>query len=285
LTTLPPVGPWGGDLPVPPTPLPPPPPGAEPSIDDDTGQEPGGGPKGLPSVTWRLGEAIVIGIVTNLVLAQTVVGVIAFLALGVTTTNDPKTVYVGVLVDLAWLGFMVLWLTQRHSGWRQQIGIRIDRESLRSGAYGLFAGLVLYPVIAIVVGLPLTIFFKAISGKDAVTPDQLPQNLTGWAVVASVVLAVFVAPVVEETYFRGILFRSVRDRHGFWPGALVSGVLFGLVHFVPSAWQDAVLLQSIMVFTGIALAWIYERRGSLLANIAAHMAFNAIGIFLILKVA
>jgi membrane protease YdiL (CAAX protease family) len=97
-------------------------------------------------------------------------------------------------------------------------------------------------------------------------------------------LAVFVAPVVEETYFRGILFRSIRDRHGFWPGALISGVVFGLVHFVPSAWQDAVLLQSIMVFTGIALAWIYERRGSLLANVGAHMAFNAIGILLILKV-
>jgi membrane protease YdiL (CAAX protease family) len=44
------------------------------------------------------------------------------------------------------------------------------------------------------------------------------------------------------------------------------------------------LLQSIMVFTGIALAWIYERFGSLLANIAAHMVFNAIGIALILTV-
>jgi membrane protease YdiL (CAAX protease family) len=41
------------------------------------------------------------------------------------------------------------------------------------------------------------------------------------------------------------------------------------------------LLQSIMVFTGIALAWIYERRANLVANIAAHMAFNAIGVLLI----
>jgi membrane protease YdiL (CAAX protease family) len=256
--------------------MPPPPPGAEPVV--------AAGPKGLPAVTWRIAEAVLIGIVTNLVLAQTVVGVIAFLALGVTTTDDPKTVAVGLLVDLAWFGFMVLWLAQRHHGWREQLGISFDRASLRSGAYGLIAGVVLYPVIAIVIGLPLTILFSAISGEQANTPDQLPPHLTGLAVVASVVLAVFVAPVVEETYFRGILFRSIRDRHGFWPGALISGVVFGLVHFVPSAWQDAVLLQSIMVFTGIALAWIYERRGSLLANVGAHMAFNAIGILLILKV-
>jgi membrane protease YdiL (CAAX protease family) len=78
------------------------------------------------------------------------------------------------------------------------------------------------------------------------------------------------------------LFRSVRDRHGFWIGAIVSGLLFGAAHYIPAAWQDTVLLQSIMVFTGVALAWIYERRGNLVANVAAHMAFNAVGVALIL---
>jgi membrane protease YdiL (CAAX protease family) len=37
-----------------------------------------------------------------------------------------------------------------------------------------------------------------------------------------------------------------------------------------------------MTFTGVSLAWIYERRGNLVSNIAAHMTFNAIGMFLIL---
>ena len=76
----------------------------------------------------------------------------------------------------------------------------------------------------------------------------------------------------------GILFRSVRDRRGFWLGALVSGLIFGLAHYQAAAWQDTVLLQSIMVFTGVALAYIYERRGNLLANVAAHMVFNVVGV-------
>lgn len=277
MSATPPTGSAWSELPAPPPQLPPPPSGDAPPAAG------GGGPRGLPAVGWSIWEALLIGLVTNLVLAQTVVGVIAFLALGVTTSDDPKTVYVGVVVDVAWFVFTVLWLTQRHPGWQAQLGIRLDRDGFRDGRYGFIAGLILYPVIAFVVGLPLTILFSALSGEDARTPDQLPQHLTGLAVVASVVLAVFVAPVVEETFFRGILFRSIRDRRGFWPAALISGVVFGLVHWVPSAWQDAVLLQSIMVFTGIALAWIYERRGSLLANVAAHMAFNAVGIVLILK--
>jgi len=277
VSTTPPTSSAWGELPEPPPPLPPPPPGDAPAS--------AAGPKGLPAVGWSIWEAVLIGLVTNLVVAQTAVGVIAFLALGVTTSDDPKTIYVGLIVDLAWFGGMIGWLMLRHPRWREQLGVHLDREGLRNGGYGFVAGLILYPVIAFVVGLPLTILFSALSGEDATTPDQLPPHLTGAAVVASVILAVLIAPVVEETYFRGILFRSIRDRHGFWPGALISGVLFGLVHWVPSPWQDAVLLQTIMVFTGIALAWIYERRGSLLANVAAHMAFNAVGIVLILKLA
>jgi membrane protease YdiL (CAAX protease family) len=38
------------------------------------------------------------------------------------------------------------------------------------------------------------------------------------------------------------------------------------------------------VFTGFALAWIYERRASIAANMVAHMTFNAIGITLIFLV-
>ncbi len=277
MSTLPPTGSAWGELPAPPPGLPPPPPGEPPPI--------GGGPKGLPAVTWNIWEALLIGLVTNLVLAQTVVGVIAYLVLGVTSVDDPKTVYVGVIVDLAWFGSMILWLALRHPGWMAKLGITFDREGFRNAGYGFVAGLLLYPLIAFVVGLPLSIFFSAISGEQANTPDQLPPHLTGAAAITSVLLAVFIAPVVEETFFRGIVFRSIRDRRGFWLAAVISGVVFGLVHWVPAPWQDTVLLQSIMVFTGIALAWIYERRGSLLANIAAHMAFNAVGIVLILKLA
>ena len=74
----------------------------------------------------------------------------------------------------------------------------------------------------------------------------------------------------------------MRDRHGFWLGAAVSSLLFGLVHFVPAPWPDTVLLQTTMVFTGLALAAIYEWRGTLVSCIVAHMSFNVIGVVFIL---
>jgi membrane protease YdiL (CAAX protease family) len=256
-------------------PMPPPP-------DGSTTLAAGGtGPKGLPAVDWSFGRALLVGVVTNLVLAQIVVAGIALVALGIMSADDPATVYVGVIGDLAWLAFMLVWLFRWHPGWQARVGVFFGRRGLRDALIGAGTGLLLYPVIAIVVALPLTYLFRTVSGSDATTPDQLPQHLNTAEWIASIVLAVFVAPVAEELYFRGILFRSVRDRHGFWLGAIASGLIFGAVHYVPAPWQDFMLLQSIMVFTGIALAWIYERRGNLVANIAAHMAFNAVGVVLI----
>jgi membrane protease YdiL (CAAX protease family) len=58
-------------------------------------------------------------------------------------------------------------------------------------------------------------------------------------------------------------------------------VAFGLIHYLPGAWQDALLLMGVMFVNGIALAWWYERRGTIVSSIVAHMVFNVIGIVLI----
>jgi membrane protease YdiL (CAAX protease family) len=272
----------------------PPPPGVEPAVTGMPGltvgvpprpDEPiaaGSGPQGLPAVDWSFPRALLVGLVTNLLLAQVVVGSIAFIALGITDVDDPKTIYAGLIGDVAWLGFMVIWLVRWHPDWRARIGVFGSRRGLRDVLAGLIGGVLLYPGI-VIVGLVLTALFEAVSGRPTTTPDQLPQHLNTPEAIASVILAVFVAPVAEELFFRGILFRSIRDRRGFWLGALVSGLIFGLAHYEAAAWQDTVLLQSIMVFTGVALAYIYERRGNLLANVTAHMVFNVVGVFLILS--
>ena len=278
----------------------PPPPGVEPAtagmpappvvvpVRPDELTAPGPGPTGLPAVDWSFPRALLVGLVTNLLLAQVVVAGVLLAVLGVSSADDASNgnalVYISVVSDLAWLAGMLVWLFNWHAGWRARIGVFFGRRGLRDGVFGWIGGLILYPLIAIGVGIPLTLLFRALSGQETTTPDQLPSNLSSIAAPVAAVLAVLIAPIVEELFFRGIVFRSVRDRRGFWVGALVSGVLFGLVHYVPAAWQDTLLLQSIMVFTGIGLAWIYERRGNLVANIAAHMAFNTIGIVLILSV-
>jgi membrane protease YdiL (CAAX protease family) len=157
---------------------------------------------------------------------------------------------------------------------------RIWRDLL----YGAIAGLILVPAVGIVSGAIEAILREAV-GHRVTSPEQVAPGLSPLAVGSLVLLAVVIAPISEELFFRGVLFRTVRDRHGFWPAALASAIPFGLVHYVPSPAIDALVLQLTMVFTGIGLAWIYERRGSIVASMVAHMAFNVVGLVVILGVA
>lgn len=245
----------------------------------------GSGPRGLPAVTWGLWEALGIWAVGNLLVGVILVAGIVIAIGGVRAGEDLPgglEILATLLADVAFASTIAVWLSARHKGWVAALGIPERGRRLREIGWGALAGLVLYPAIAIVVGILFQLVFQLFSDEPVSTPDQLPTDLTTAGKVLSVLLAVVVAPITEELFYRGVLFRSVRDRHGFWPGALVSAFLFGAVHYVPAPWQDFVLLQSIMVCTGFGLAWIYEWRGTIVAPIAAHMVFNVIGVAFIL---
>lgn len=242
-------------------------------------------PDGRPKVSWRWWHVIVVYVLVNVVIGQALVGavLVAIFGLDVATgaANGP-TIALSVVVDLVWLAGMLLWLIRWHPGWVASLGLPARSRRLKEAAIGYGLGLCLYPAVAIVAGLVLTPLFQLFSDESVSAPEQIGSGLSVASKVLVVVLAIVVAPVTEELFFRGLLYRSIRDRRGFWAGAIVSSLLFGLSHYVASPWQDAVLLQSVMTFTGLGLCAIYEWRANLFANIAAHMAFNTIGVLFIL---
>ncbi|MBX3394242.1 MAG: CPBP family intramembrane metalloprotease [Phycisphaerae bacterium] len=89
-------------------------------------------------------------------------------------------------------------------------------------------------------------------------------------VVMTALGAIVFAPIVEELLFRGLIFRSLQAYYkSTWPAALVSGLLFGMIHV--GSPQTVVPL----VFFGILLAAAYARTGSLAFTILIHAVFNA----------
>ncbi len=161
------------------------------------------------------------------------------------------------------------------------MGIFLNRDRLRDVAFGFGGGLLLYGIVAVVVGAPLLWLFREVFGQQVSQPEQIATNISAGAKVLAVLSAVVIAPITEELYFRGILYRSVRDRRGVALGVLVQALVFGAVHAPAAPWRDVLFLQTLMCFTGAGLALIYERRANLAASIAAHMAFNIIGVIAI----
>ena len=230
-----------------------------------------------PVATWSWYEAVGVYILAFLVAGLVTVPFIRLMQPDTDLTNVTLT----VVAALAIIAVLVAWLSIYHKGWVRIIRLPGKGQWGRQVGAGVVSGLVLFPLITIVVGGILSAILHAITGQQVQPPEQVGEHLTSLGAAITIAYAFVIAPIGEELFFRGILFRSLRDRHGFWVGAVGSSFGFGLIHFIPGNAADAALLMIAMFFTGMGLCYIYERRGTLAASIAAHVTFNMIGIVLI----
>jgi membrane protease YdiL (CAAX protease family) len=92
------------------------------------------------------------------------------------------------------------------------------------------------------------------------------------AILAAGLVACVGAPVAEEIFFRGFLYRSLRNRLPVAPACLIAAVLFGLVHT-----QYPLPGKLAVVSFGVITALLYERTGSLFPGIAMHSFVDASG--------
>lgn len=159
---------------------------------------------------------------------------------------------------------------------RRRFSELVDLFHLRSYSFGA----VWRPALA-VVGAYLLVAAYAILMEivdieilqpSSTVPSEIARNDLTMALAAVAVL--IGAPLSEELFFRGFVFSGLL-KWGFWPAALVSGVLFTLFHLDPG---------SMIPFTiiGVMLAWLYYSRGSLWDSITFHFLFNFTSFMLLL---
>jgi len=130
--------------------------------------------------------------------------------------------------------------------------------------YGALAWLGSSVVLALVTGL-----LTALGQPRPVGPAaQALAVLDPWLLVAAIV---GFAPIAEELFFRGIVFNAWLREAGRVPAYIGSAALFALIHLSLASLLPIFLL-------GLALAWAYERTGTLLVPIVMHATVNAISV-------
>lgn len=100
---------------------------------------------------------------------------------------------------------------------------------------------------------------------------QVPHGI-GLLLLALLVSAV-AAPICEEIFFRGMVFRYLRARWPLWAAAPVSALVFGAAHVNPAS---GLLIVPVIAFIGLMLALVYERTGSLTNSILMHALNNGV---------
>ena len=223
--------------------------------------------------------ALDVGYATLLILAAFVPVFLALLliyrALGVEENieSDPRAATIGLLSQLA-LNGIALGLAAVFS---------LRKYRLKIAAWGLvdpprfqFGKVILTLLLCYAALFSYTAIALALPFEILKPESNVPQELFDHAAV--VPLAVFfilvVAPLTEEMFFRGFLFQGFESSWGFWPGALVSGGIFSLIH-------GSIGLLPPFLAIGVLLAWVQRRTGSLWNAIAVHFMFNAISLIAI----
>ena len=139
----------------------------------------------------------------------------------------------------------------------------VRRDEGRPSVYvwALLGGIVLSRVFNILIYLsPLPDLFPGYS--------DLTEAVYAGSLISQICASVIAAPVMEELLMRGVIYgrlkRGIRNRAA---AALLGALVFGLFH--------GNVVQGVYAFLmGLFFIWVYDKSGSLLAPILAHMAAN-----------
>jgi len=170
-----------------------------------------------------------------------------------------------------------------------ELGVGSPRPGLR---WSLAAAAVTLPCYAVAAALPAT--------RPAFL-DARAAGLSGADVLARCLVRIPLGTaLLEEVGFRGVLYAMLARRHGVRAAVLVSSLLFGLWHVLPSLalYQDNAAVGELVgggrrggaaavagavavtALAGVAFCGLRRRSGSLLAPFVLHWTLNAVGLVL-----
>jgi membrane protease YdiL (CAAX protease family) len=141
-------------------------------------------------------------------------------------------------------------------------------------------------------GCGLAIFVALASSRvknvDHVPIQELFKSRSGAMLL--MVMAVFVAPLVEETVFRGYLYPLFASkfsglaqnagadplraiRFGTFVGIFITGILFGLMHGAQLGWTWG--LVGLLTLVGVIFTFARAWTGTVLASFLLHLGYNS----------
>lgn len=171
---------------------------------------------------------------------------------------------------------IVFSLILRHAfpqGLRESLGLKKPRGAHVLIGIGSAFG-------ALCVAFVGAVFVIALGGNFEDNPQaESYANLPDWQALLVVLICVpLIAPLLEELLFRGILVgsavRAFPGRAGFFAAIIVTGLVFGSLHF-PGTFDILGAFVVILISSiGIFLAWLRLTFNSALVTMVTHAVYN-----------
>ena len=122
-------------------------------------------------------------------------------------------------------------------------------------------------------GLAIFVFIASarVHGTENMPIQEILKNRNSAMLLMA--MAVLIAPLVEETVFRGYLYPLFAKSFGILPAIVLTGVLFGLMHGAQLGWTWGIVVLLILV--GIVFTMARAYTGTVLASFLLHLGYNS----------
>jgi membrane protease YdiL (CAAX protease family) len=190
-----------------------------------------------------------------------------------------------ITLTIVAIAYGVLYGVYRYAN-LQPSDIGLGKDSLRTGTK---VSLIIICVVAVFSVIAFSV------APDAFLDDRYNQSI-GSALIAALVILPIRTVILEELLFRGFLWGILAKQKTELFATLVSSLLFGLWHVLPSrnigdkafSGVDLTISEPLVIIgivfatflAGVVFSELRRRTRSLLPAIAAHWAINATGILL-----
>lgn len=151
------------------------------------------------------------------------------------------------------------------------------RSALKKIVIGLGLCAVILPVVWLTAIGSHKIFTLAGMPPDRQPVINMVAAVAGrpwWIVALVMVQAVIVAPIIEETVFRGVALPALAKKLGTAPTIILISTIFAVLHNHPPVYAP------LFIFS-VALNYAYLRSKSLIVPITIHVVFNLIPVALL----
>ncbi|HRN97440.1 MAG TPA: type II CAAX endopeptidase family protein [Candidatus Saccharibacteria bacterium] len=186
-----------------------------------------------------------------------------------TTLNTLFSILIYAITLLLVIGLP--WWVHRYKTSKQELGI--TRLPSWTDIWLAPTGLIIYFLLSAVLILAATHLLPWFNVEQVQDTGFDKLNLRFEYILAFVSL-VIIAPLAEETLFRGYLYGKLRKTVPIWAAILVTSILFGAIH---GAWNVAIDTFALSV----VLCILREMTGNIWASVLLHMLKNGIAYYLL----
>ncbi|MGF7185549.1 hypothetical protein GGQ84_001640 [Desulfitispora alkaliphila] len=171
-----------------------------------------------------------------------------------------------VIQTTLFVGLSIVFAVWIYGGRLSDLGINLSNFGSNI-IWGVTGGITL---LALVMGTGALIsHFFAVEAEPQPFAELLFEIDSTGGLIIPFIMAVVLAPIGEEVFFRGFVYPVFRRMWSLPVAMIVSGILFASLHFD--------LIRAIpLAVGGIGLAWLYEKTGSIVTPIIAHAVWNGI---------